>query len=274
MKKGIKITLIIAAVCASLGIICVLIGTLVLGANWSELFKYVHTKNSVSVTYEADDLEEAKDLEDVIEDVVENHSDSESSHHSSIHHGENHGQGSISSESQDGITEYTFDPVTELDLNIAAGSLYVQTDDVNKIKVQIPDTVSVDVYSDDATLYVDSTISTKSYSEDDFRKVVIILPEDLKLEEVSAEVSAGLLEMEALNAKEFDLDVEAGKITAEMPGKQSDYSYDLNCTAGQVKFGSDTYNGVLTDKELEKENAAGNIDISCGMGQVTVDFIG
>jgi len=114
--------------------------------------------------------------------------------------------------------------------------------------------------------------------------------EDICAQELSVEVGAGQAEVDNFTAAEADLDCGTGEITAtgkvdskadvncgvgaivfNAKGKETDYNYSISCGIGEVECGDASYSGLGMDKEID--NSAGKeMEIECGIGQVTVKF--
>lgn len=62
-----------------------------------------------------------------------------------------------------------------------------------------------------------------------------------------------------------------GQVNLEIDGRQSDYGCKAEVGMGQVTFGENSVGGVGGDREWNT-NSSNLLDISCAMGQVTVDF--
>lgn len=114
--------------------------------------------------------------------------------------------------------------------------------------------------------------------------------EDIRADELSVDVGAGEGNIRYFSAREAEMSCGAGSVTAsgtadrEMElecgigeielsteGKETDYNYDMECGAGEIQCGEAVYSGLGIDQEIEN-HAAKEMNISCGMGNVTVHF--
>lgn len=114
--------------------------------------------------------------------------------------------------------------------------------------------------------------------------------ENIHTEELSVEVGAGMAEIAGFRAKEADfdcgtgniaatgisedevnIDCGIGEITYRTTGNETDYNYSLNCGVGDITCGENTYSGILKKKKVNN-HAAKDMDIDCGIGEVTVTF--
>lgn len=87
-----------------------------------------------------------------------------------------------------------------------------------------------------------------------------------------AEFSCGAGRLRAAGAAEHKADLECGlgEIDYIAAGKQTDYNYSIECS-GEVICGESVYSGLGMDETVSNQ-AAKEINIECGMGQVVVDF--
>lgn len=139
--------------------------------------------------------------------------------------------------------------------------------------------------------------------------VCLYLPKDFSMNEVDLEIGAGELYVDNISAQDFNVDVGAGEanisnfkvteadfscgtgsITASgavdvqldaecgigemgmtLAGRKEDYSYKLQCGIGDITLGEESYSGLASDKQIYN-NTGKEINIDCGIGEVTVDF--
>lgn len=114
--------------------------------------------------------------------------------------------------------------------------------------------------------------------------------EDIRADELSVDVGAGEGNISYFTAHEADLSCGAGSMTASgnadreieiecgvgeivytAEGRQTDYNYEMECGDGEIICGESTYSGVGVDKEIDN-HAAKEMNISCGIGNVAVNF--
>ena len=175
-----------------------------------------------------------------------------------------------------------------LDIEFGAGSLEICYDDVEYILIE-PDCVNhFSAYVEDNTLYVEGGLDVNTGSN---ATLTITLPNDmtfktidleigaskasasgLAADELIIEVGAGSAEFTELDVQTLDAEVGVGELTVEAVGKESDYSYSLECGIGTVSIGDNTYSGVGTSHNIEQPSATRFIDIECGIGKVEIEF--
>lgn len=142
-------------------------------------------------------------------------------------------------------------------------------------------------------------------------KILIRLPEGVSFEEVSMGLAAGYLHIGDIDTNELSVDVGAGEgvvdnfraqeaelvcgagsltaagaagaevdiecgvgeIVYTAHGKESDYNYEIECGVGEIVCGENTYSGLGRNKTIDHHGSR-EMDISCGIGTVTVNFSG
>ena len=133
--------------------------------------------------------------------------------------------------------------------------------------------------------------------------------EELQTEKLEASVGAGKMAFVKLNADQATLDCGAGQLTIDelnsraveisvgmgslhltgdvtesltadcamgelkltLAGEQTDFNYDLSCGMGALKVGTNSYNGMAQEKQIDN-HADKNMQLECAMGSVKVEF--
>lgn len=107
----------------------------------------------------------------------------------------------------------------------------------------------------------------------------------------SVNVGAGRVEANGMNAQEVDLEVGMGdcvyygKVSGDLEaecnmgnmeimlqGEEEDYNYEIECSAGNISLNGKSITGLAAEKKIYN-GALTNIELSCSMGNITVDFI-
>ena len=194
---------------------------------------------------------------------------------------------------------YLFDGVSKLDLKEYNG---------NEIKVEVSgkDREKVRVGQEGETLVLESigrvqdreiTVSYPKKTEfedasvevaagtinldDDFYakklKVSVAAGEFLNDGAVTAEkaditVGTGNVDLDNLNVQNLEADCGIGNIDLDIKGKESDYDYEISCSAGEIDIGDSSYSGIGHEKKISNPGASGKMDLDCGVGNITVDF--
>ena len=89
----------------------------------------------------------------------------------------------------------------------------------------------------------------------------------------SLELSAGLgqLTAERIEADTVEIECGVGQIEVTAAGKESDYSYYVDCAVGSVRVGGNEFSGVGSGREIENDGSR-EMDINCDVGEVHVTF--
>ena len=202
---------------------------------------------------------------------------------------------------------YLVDGVSKLDLSIRTGELYLKEYNGNEIKVEVSgkDREKVRVGQEGETLVLESIGRVQD------REITVSYPKKTEFEDASVEVAAGTVNLDDFYAKKLKVSVAAGEflndgaVTAEkadisvgtgnvdldnlnvqnleadcgignidldINGKESDYDYEISCSAGEIDIGDSSYSGIGHEKKISNPGASGKMDLDCGVGNITVDF--
>lgn len=91
-------------------------------------------------------------------------------------------------------------------------------------------------------------------------------------DEIKVEVGTGEMRVGDLVSDKIDLECGLGSMDIRISGSQADYSYEVSCGMGEIRIGEDTYSSLADEKKVQNSGSRGNLDVSCGMGAVTVEF--
>ena len=203
---------------------------------------------------------------------------------------------------------YLFDGVSKLDLSIRTGELYLKEYNGNEIKVEVSgkDREKVRVGQEGETLVLESIGRVQD------REITVSYPKKTEFEDVSLEVAAGTInldddfyakklkvsvaageflndgavtaekadisvgtgnvDLDNLNVQNLEADCGIGNIDLDINGKESDYDYEISCSAGEIDIGDSSYSGIGHEKKISNPGASGKMDLDCGVGNITVDF--
>ena len=92
------------------------------------------------------------------------------------------------------------------------------------------------------------------------------------IEELDVETGAGSLDFYGTVEKEVDIDCGAGRVTLNLEGKEEDYNYELDSSAGSVEIGEDIDLGGLSTEKSIDNGSKRTIEISNGAGSVEIRF--
>ena len=117
-----------------------------------------------------------------------------------------------------------------------------------------------------------------------------LLLRDIKAGEFSAEIGAGHMDAQNVTVQEADLIVSMGEciyngiikreLDAEcdmgnmelmLEGNREDYNYEIECSAGNIEVDKSSWHALGMEKSINN-GAAGTIDLTCNMGNITVSF--
>lgn len=260
MKKFTKIALILAAVFLSIGLVGV-IGAFAMGLTWESLEDMV------------DEGKLSFDLEDIIEQDEIQHSDVQ------LQEKEDH--------------EFTTvqENFHSLDIEFGYGTLEIKYGDVEKLQIKQKNVDKYRCYVEEGALHIEGNLKTKVSIANQDGEITIVVPKNMVFQEVDLEFGAGKADVASLKAnqvdvalgagemnitgldtKDFDAQTGAGKLYAELVGKQTDYSYELECGIGQLKIGDSTYSGLGTERSISNQGAERFADIECGIGEIEIKF--
>lgn len=92
--------------------------------------------------------------------------------------------------------------------------------------------------------------------------------------EIDLEVGTGSMQLDHVDAKKIDGECGMGEMKLTLAGSQNDYSYSLECGMGAIKLGSEEYGGLGREKKITNPGAERYLDLECGIGEISVEFMG
>lgn len=87
----------------------------------------------------------------------------------------------------------------------------------------------------------------------------------------SVKVGMGDFQYDGIISRECDVECGMGNADLRLEGREEDYNYEIECSAGSVDIGGRSYGGVAFAQTINN-HAKANMDIECSMGNVTVEF--
>ncbi|MGN0352539.1 MAG: DUF4097 family beta strand repeat-containing protein [Roseburia sp.] len=90
---------------------------------------------------------------------------------------------------------------------------------------------------------------------------------------VHVETGAGDCYLSGTVNGDIELETGAGDSDLELKGKESDFNYDLSTGVGEIIIGNTEYNGLSNSKEIKNEGAKKCISITSGVGEVEITFV-
>lgn len=136
-----------------------------------------------------------------------------------------------------------------------------------KISIQVPNQMLEDVDIENAA----GTIQIRSLQAKELSVSVgagEAVIQDFGAEDVEFNCGAGRIEASGDVQKAAEIDCGVGEIWLTIYGTDADYIYDVDCSVGTV-----TVNGTsVTTSAVEDNGSKKCLEISCGVGEVNVDF--
>lgn len=204
---------------------------------------------------------------------------------------------------------FELDPVSDLNISLSGDELKLQSCDGNKIRVEVSGSKKdkVRIGTDDDSLTIESVGRTQertitvSYPKDlRFKDTSIgvaagtvtmcdeFRTDDLDVSvgageftntgkisvanDISVAVGTGNVEISELDVYDLEVDCGIGNVDLDILGKEADYNYEISCAAGNVDVGDSSYSGIGHDKSITNPNAKGDMELNCGVGNITVTF--
>lgn len=175
-----------------------------------------------------------------------------------------------------------------LEVEFEAGQLQIYYADVEEIQIEQKNVPDFKAKVEKKTLRIDGDTDNRKSSDG---SIVIVLPQNMKFEEVDLEIGASMADINDIEAKNFtievgageaaisnldvkDLDVNTGvgKVTVELVGKESDYNYNVECGIGSIEVGENSYSGLGTKQKISNPGADRSMNVECGIGEVQIRF--
>lgn len=98
-----------------------------------------------------------------------------------------------------------------------------------------------------------------------------LIIEELNSRAVELSVGMGSVHLTGDVTESLTADCSMGEFKATLAGEQTDFNYDLSCGMGAMKVGTDSYNGMAQEKQIDN-HADKNMHLECAMGSVKVEF--
>lgn len=292
MKKGWKILLISCGICAGIGIVLSVTGTVFGGVQDLREYGrrgilYLENDNWLSQKY--------SELEEIDEEL--DHIDEE-----------------VSPEITEDLDGLDLEGISELDIELCYVELSMERSDSNQIEVytrNMDPQLSEDllIYRDEETLEIcaQDTRLWKDIGKNNAGELIIYVPDNL--EGISTSLGTGALHMRDIRTGELDISIgtgtadiqgfEAGEVSASAGtgsislqgsvnsdldlecgigtiefqdiGKMTDYNYSVSCGMGSIQIGDDEFTKLAGNQNINN-HAGKEMDIECGMGTVNIAF--
>ena len=297
MKRFTKIALGLAGFCASVAVVCLVIA-FAMGVKASDIKTMIRDGKFSFGPEDGFHITIWGDNDMTIHFPGESKVENETNHHSDTHHSLGY------------MNEYEVTHAcTILNVKLGAGKVDIYYDDVSNVQVKYKNIPGFEITTSDVekSVYISGDVNAIDTSD---ASLSIILPQDVKLEEVYLEVGAskanlsdimtekftfivgaGQANMSNVSVSKFDLEVGAGEVVArnlsvqdldievgvgevdiEIEGTKTDYNYEIDCGIGEVIVGDRSFVGTGSEKSITNMGAMHHMDIECGIGKVNVHF--
>lgn len=161
-----------------------------------------------------------------------------------------------------------------IEIEVEDETLYIKADsraDGNEIEVTYPvgfvfENVEISVGA--------SEMNIQGLNANDFRAEIgagEIIIQEANVKECSVDVGMGNFEYEGTISEDCDLDCGMGNMELYLEGDSTDFNYEVDCAAGNVSVGTESLSGIIGDSVIDN-GADADMDIDCGMGNVTIVF--
>ena len=175
------------------------------------------------------------------------------------------------------------------------GSKRSRNNDSTRITIRIPQDIGhnfkeILLQQDAGDIYVDMPLTAEQVSIKVNAGECDVSSKLTALEECTADVGAGEIDLHNIEAAKVLLNADVGKIDvdkvtaddiiidcgigsidAEVTGHEDDYNYDISCSVGEVSVGDHDYAGFGSKKKIDN-SADKKMEINCNIGEVDISF--
>lgn len=95
---------------------------------------------------------------------------------------------------------------------------------------------------------------------------------DMHVRGADLEVDLGNCSYEGIIEQELDAECNMGSMDFLLKGKEKDYNYEIECSAGNVEINGWEFTALGTEKYVNN-GAAATFELTCSMGNITLDFV-
>lgn len=94
----------------------------------------------------------------------------------------------------------------------------------------------------------------------------------MEIGSLGAEVGVGNLVAQGNVTESIEAECAMGNLELKLTGSRTNYDYELECVAGNIKIGEEQYGGGVTKEQKINNGAGRTIDLECSMGNIAVAF--
>ena len=180
-------------------------------------------------------------------------------------------------------TIFSASDVRSLDLEVGAAEVEI-IENTSGEDILVRTNGDYNIYMKESVLHLETRKHAESH------QLIVEIPSNMSFDSVDIEAGACKMEVDSLNTRELEVEVGAGTVvikqctlqegdinvgmgTAEicLDGSFEDYNYEIDCGAGRIQIGHESFDGVATERNIDN-HANANVDIECGMGNVVIGF--
>lgn len=94
---------------------------------------------------------------------------------------------------------------------------------------------------------------------------------DMHAREVSLVIGVGDCVYEGTIEEELDAECDMGNITLSLNGKESDYNYEVECSAGNIDINGNVISALASERKIEN-GASRTFELECNLGNIEIYF--
>lgn len=172
------------------------------------------------------------------------------------------------------LTEYQ--GIHDLSVDLDGGSLIIKTYDGDEVRTDfsgIGRDVNLSCEQEGGELDIDvEKKGNRIFRDSDSGQMIIYIPENYDMNEISLDVGAGEALIGDVTAYELSIDCGAGRVTYDTSLREADFNYSIECGIGEVQIGNSSYAGLGSERNINNQSSR-TLDINCGVGEVIIKFI-
>ncbi len=95
---------------------------------------------------------------------------------------------------------------------------------------------------------------------------------DVSCGSLQVQCGMGQFIMDGVVSGDVDAECSMGSMVLELDGNEADYNYDVSCGMGDLTINGSSYAGIAGNRQIKNANAVGTIRLECGMGTLDLDI--
>lgn len=93
---------------------------------------------------------------------------------------------------------------------------------------------------------------------------------NMHVRDLAIECGVGKCHYEGILEHDMKVQCGVGQVEAELDAEESDYNYSISCALGKIKINDNSMGTFASEKTIQHANARGNIVLECGLGNIQV----